>query len=712
MSGKDEAELSETTRRAILKGVGATLGVSAVGGVASAHPGSGDHGNEGHEHEAIDEFQMSTVGYHSLGGIGSETVSGTRDQPHHGGISELRVHGDIAAVGILSSKSPTLDRGVAILDVSAYTRADSREQLERAEMSVLSFVPNENGAASVMDVKFSGDGKYLFLTQQPIAGVFAATAGNAPTVQSEGGSASNPTSGAVQAVDVSDPGEPEIVGRTEFGFGMHNCYHHRIAGEDYLFCVSGPLGEPAGIFVLRFDRSSGAMERVNFWAHDAEYRQGEPGNPANKTAAASNEFYAHDITVIDDPITGTPYAYLANWNSGARILDVSNPADIEELGRFKMERAHTIEAFRRTVDGRRLFVVGQENPGPDSDTSDGENDQEHIDNNGGHSGHFYLVDATGVENKSGRTDLGEASPEGTTAEGAGASNGAELAEWLWREDVEYAGATYTYSAHNIDVVDTEVNNQRRLFVTVGHYHAGTRVLEIDFPSRSGPPVRDEEPATENPKPEGKAVISEGGLGSGSDGWNLAETGWSRTHANVPDDAKFGSLSAATPYHWSTVEENGVLFASCISTGVYAMTLDDPQSPIPVGTRTAAEVEATVVDDGDAFRGGSTNQIDISVETSAPAEARFHLPPGWTVVGGDAEDDYGVGDGRIVELGEADGSEDFRVFVKAPSSDSVQSQTLGPVAASTDVGAARGQQAWTAVPDTEQTAVVLPGSLSF
>lgn len=699
MSEERDPDLSDATRRAILKGVGATLGVGAVGGVASAHPGSGDHGNEDHEHEEVDEFQMSTVGYHSLGDLGYEAQSGDPEEPHYGGISELRVHGDIAAVGILSSKEPTVDRGVAILNVREYTRADSKAELEDAEMSVLSFVPNENNLTSVMDVKFSGDGKYLFLTQQPIAGLYAALDGRQPEFRSDGESASNPTSGGVLAVDLTDPADPAVVGRSEFAFGMHNCYHHRIAGEDYVFAVSGPLGEPAGMFVLRFDRSSGHLQKVNFWAHDAEYRQGEVGDPTNKIATADNQYYAHDVTVIDDPVTGTPYAYLANWNSGARVLDVSDPTNIEELGRFKMERAHTIEPVPRTVEGKRLFVVGQENPGPDPDSTDEEGDRDDLPA-AGHTGHFYLVDATGVENGDGRTELGEASGDGRPASG-----GDELAKWRWKDSIQFDN--FTYSAHNIDVVDTEVNGQRRLFVTVGHYHAGTRVLEVDFPSRTGPAVRDEDGGSGS-----GGAISEGGIGSGSGGWNLCETGWSRTHENVVAEAKFGSLSAATPYHWCAIEENGVVFASCISTGVYAMTLDDPSTPIPVGTRTAPDVRTSIATDGSAFRGGATNQIDISISTEAPVEVRFQLPPGWSVAGGDHTGTWDVGDGTLVEFGAVDDEADLRLFATVPSSDSVQSQTLGPLSVTTDVGAARDQQVWEAVPDTEQSVVVLPGGLSF
>ncbi|PSQ36062.1 hypothetical protein BRD05_03770, partial [Halobacteriales archaeon QS_9_70_65] len=598
---------------------------------------------------------------------------------------------------ILKGVAGTL--GVAATGVAA--GPESGEELERAEMTVLSFIPNEDNATSVMDVKFSGDGKYLFVTQQPVAGLFAATAGNAPEARTEGDSADNAEHAGVLAVDISDPGDPEILGRQEYGFGMHNCYHHRIGGEDYVFGVTGPLGDPAGVYVHRFDRSSGDIELVNFWAHDTELRQGQPGNPTNKAGLASNEYYAHDITVIDDPVTGDPYAYLANWGtnhdagesrSGARILDVSDPGDIEELGLFTMERAHTIEPLRRTVNGKRLFVVGQENPDPDPDTGDG---SEQYGNKRGHTGHFYLVDATGVEDG---VELGTAS-----LDGAPTTPSDELAKWVWRSNVAFDA--YTYSAHNIGTIDTEIDGTRRLFVTVGHYHAGTRILEIGYPD--GPSVTEEDrnpaDAPYDDLEEEEEPISEGGLASGSKGWILAETAWSRTHFNTPKEAKFGSLSAATPYRWCAIEANGVVFSSDISTGVYVMRLDDPA--IPVGTRDTIEPKVELRDDGSAFTAGQTNRVTLDVSTSAEAEVRVNLPNGWTAVDGDDYEERDVADSTIVEFDDpVDGTGTRDVFVDIDGSQPGSVQTLGPVEVTGDVGAENDQQVWRAVPDTESSNV--------
>jgi hypothetical protein len=701
---RDENVDSEK-RRAILKGAAATLGITAAG-VASAHPGSGDHGFAGHEHDAdVVENDMTTVGYHSLGRRGSESFAGQPERPHYGGISELRVKGDIAAVGILSSHEPTLDRGIAMLDVSGYTRANSRTEIERAEMNVLGFIPNENQGTSVMDLKFSDDGEYLFATRQPVAAAYElADTEKRPGVDE---TSSNAEHGGIFAYDVSNAADPERLGRQVYGFGLHNCYHHRIRGEDFVFGVTGPVGDPAGIYVHQFDRNSGELQFINYWTHDTELTQGEIEEPVEETYAHGNEYYAHDITVIDDPVTGDPYAYLANWGighddegesqSGARILDVSDPRDIEELGLFRMERAHTIEALRRTVNGKRLFVVGQENPDPDPDTG-GDEGRDDISNESGHSGHYYLVDATGVENGE---PLGEASYDGDEAR-----TGDELAKWLWRENVEYDN--YTYSAHNIDIIDTEVDGTRRLFVTAGHYHAGTRVLEIGYP---GGPVPEDDVTADETDPavddgtQDTRTIDEGGIGSGSGGWTMAEVGWSRTHENVDEEAKFGALSGATPYHWCAVEENGVIFSSCISTGVYAMRLDDPA--IPVGTRTVLDPKVDLRDDGHAFTGGQTNHVTIEVSTKETAEVRIRIPKLWDVVAGDPHEVHETVDYTIVEFtGPVDGEECRNVFIEAPEATTGTYYTIGPVELTPDVGADRDQQVWQSVPDTEDQNLVV------
>lgn len=530
-----------------MKATAGALGVAAGAGLASAHPGAGDHGEEGHSHPPDDAAGTTLVGYDSLGGEEAEY--------HYGGISEMKVQDGLAFVGVLSSKDPTIDRGMAILDVSDFTEADSKNELDEAEMELLSFLPNENNFVSVMDVKLSADTNYAFISKQPVAVLFDDQ--EARTDPSNLGN--SPEAASLQAVDVSDPENPEIVGRWDgWGFGPHNSDHLRIDGTDYVFAVKGPTGEPAGIYVIQFDRDSGAMVPVNYWTEDTNAATGEFGDPTDDTAANGNEMYMHDITAVEDPQTGTPLAYAANWNNGGLILDVSDPTDIRELAQFEMNRCHEIEPATVTdPDGepRRVMVTGQENP--DSTYGDDNPDYENADHE---SGYVYVVDCDDIFDDD--FEQGAACNLGTASNLDPDADRTELGKWILSLNTEFEN--YTLSAHNLDIFEAEVNNQDRQFVALGHYHAGLRILEFTE-------------ALGGPSPtyldcgirEGQDLMLPY---NGDDGFG--QVAYSRVHEeDYPEEAKMSGLSAATPDFWCAAEDNGVIFAPCINTGVYAFTVD-------------------------------------------------------------------------------------------------------------------------------------------
>jgi hypothetical protein len=622
----------ELSRRAFGRLTAATAGGLAFTGAASAHPSgsSSDHGD--HEHDT--SSKTTQVGYHSLGGVGSASVSGDPDEPHYGGLSEMRVHGDrgLAFVSIFSSKDPTNDRGLAILDVSDYTEATDEDELAAAEPTVLSFVRNDNAGSSVMDVKLSGDGNYAFICKQAIAVLFGEAGLDADT----DGDSVSPEGAALQAFDVSDPGNPELVGSYDgWGLGPHNCFHHVIDGQDYVFAVKGADGTTAGLYVFEFDRTTGALVLVNYWTSDSELAQGEVGTEGNT-------FYAHDIVVQNDPKTGKPYGYFSNWNSGARVLDLSEPTDIEELGAFGMNRAHHTVPAPGLIDGKRVFVAGQENPSDEN----------------GYTGFYYLVDADPIDGYDGQpVDLGTAS-----ANPEAASEGGELDKWVWRTDTDFEN--FTLSSHNIDVAANG-------YVHVGHYHAGTRYLRIDPPNGNG-------------KGEGDPQ-----------GWSLAENGFYRSHEHVPTDSKASGLTTAAPNFWCAVETNGLTFASDINTGVYVLSHDD----IAVGTDVPVDIDASRSDDGSAFTAGQTNQVDIAVDADRSVLIRDRIPASWDVVAGDDTTVRTVGDRKVVTF-DADVDSGTRTyFAEAP--DETGTYTFGPVEYSADDG-----RTWETLGDlTEENTVV-------
>jgi hypothetical protein len=420
-------------RRTLLQAVGrgtATLAVAS--GAASAHEmgaGSDAESTDGHDHTDASVHgatsDVELLDYHSLGGVGRSSESGSADSPHYGAITELRVQGDYAFVGVFSSDDPTGDRGMAILDVGEFNAAKSTSGLRDAELEVVSFLRNDDAAAAVMDVKVSDDGDYAFISKQPYTAVFNETDPK-PDTDGDGTSAS---ASALQAVDVRDPANPRVVGTYDaWTTGPHNATYHRIGGTDYVFGIHDTGDGTSGIWVFEFDRTTGALVLVNKWNADGNLTDG------NVVDAGLN--YAHDLTVQDDPRLGIPVGYFSYWDSGLFALDLSDPTAIEPVGHFSMPTTHYAEPAPEFVDGKRVVVTGQEL----SSQTDGT------------TGYVKLLDADGLD-------------DGYD----GSDNIAELDTWEWQASASFSN--FTLSPHNFDVTADG-------WVHVGHYHGGTRFLRI------------------------------------------------------------------------------------------------------------------------------------------------------------------------------------------------------------------------------------------
>ncbi|WP_306057660.1 LVIVD repeat-containing protein [Natronococcus wangiae] len=600
----------ERTRRAILEAAGATLGVAAVGGVASGHPGHGvPLGDPEDPGLADDSERTEEVGYHSLGGVGPASLSGSEDEPHYGGLSELRVHDDLGFVTALSSRDETPGRGLAVFDVSDFTRAESRAELEHAELTCLSFVSNDNPNSSCMDVKVSDDGEYVFVCKQPVAALSGEYAvGDADDHDT------SPEDAALLAVDVSDPGNPMIVSRVNPGIwalGPHNCWHHQIGGQEYVFTAHGADGVTAGINVFEFDREAESLAHVNFWKFGAETAQ---GHLTGEVDAA----YAHDIAVQDDPVTGKPYGYVSYWNAGTWIVDLSDPADVEPLAVFEMDRSHHTVPVPTLLEGKRLFVSGHENP----DSTAGQD---------GDTGFYYLVDADGAEGD-GVTHLGRASNLEDDLEPG--DDGAELDRWIFNRDGEFEN--FVLSAHNLDI---DVDGR----MVAGHYCVGAFFYTIDPPGENG------------------------------DGWSLTERGFFREGKDVPEESTRDGRTTATPYYWSAVLRNGVTFPGGINSGAAALAHDE----FPVGEDTPVDAVLERESNASIFAAGQTSQVRIHVDADEPVRVRDRIPVSWKVVGGDVSVDELDGYRTVVTFDEEMREGTLRYYVQVPD-DETDGYRLGPV----------------------------------
>ncbi|WP_254822476.1 hypothetical protein [Haloglomus halophilum] len=717
MSGKDDPKLSDATRRAVLKGTAGALGVGAMG-TASAHEWGDESGPAGEntwtsqrENSRGETEGAKVVGYHALGDADTANPDPEAEaqNPHYGGITEIRTHGDYAYVGFFSSGSETPGRGMAILDISDYNRipadAPKPEQeamLENAQISVVSFLRNNTASASVMDVKVSDDGNYVFLSTQPYQQLFGSASGNTqdptviegfdPTPNLEDEGATTQVAGIV-AVDVTDKSNPEVLSNFSLeGSGSHNAYHHRIGGDDYIFAIndSGNLaGAGEGMFVLRFDRTTGTLELVNQWEYERNFAQGEAGAQNVQGGA-----YIHDMEVQDDPRTGTPVVYLAYWGRGMWALDASDPSNLEALGQFEMGSAHFAAPAPTLVDGKRVAVASQEVPA-----------------NSNHTGRVYLVDCDGLFESDPNFD--------SVPRENGVVQMGELDMWEWQNeyenpmkantgtdttnddsDIDFGPYDFSLSPHNSDFArHMDRSGKESFWIHQAHYGGGIQFLEVvpgDDDGLVGEDARFQEPVKDADGNE----LSGAAAPHNTTDWRIVKRGYSRPTYDTPKDSRLEGLNYITPFVWGASESNGITFASDINQGVHAVKADG----IPVGgADPVANVSREM--DGQVFRSGDTNQVDLTLEfADRDLLVRDRLPEGWSYAGGDGTD-VEVGEDTFVQFsGTQSGDDAMRYFADAGGSGG---GSFGPMQVSDD-----GGETWHTLAGSSQSVYTLGGGLTL
>ncbi|SDJ40215.1 hypothetical protein [Natronorubrum texcoconense] len=113
--------------------------------------------------------------------------------------------------------------------------------------------------------------------------------------------------------DVSDPADPVAVGEPyETGYHIHNCF----LADDLLYVVANSEAENP---LVIFDVSDDDAEEIGRWSlveHEPEWQE-----------LYWLARYNHDVYVHDE------IAYLAHWNAGTYLIDVSDPTDPEYVSR-------------------------------------------------------------------------------------------------------------------------------------------------------------------------------------------------------------------------------------------------------------------------------------------------------------------------------------------------------------------------------------------
>ncbi|AFZ71713.1 LVIVD repeat-containing protein [Natronobacterium gregoryi] len=212
-----------------------------------------------------------------------------------------RVAVDGAAEAVVGDAGETVylatTTGFAVVDVS--DPADPSLRFEEASIEV-----DGDPLLEILDVKVDGDRLVV------------------PGPANE--SSNYPFHGFV-CYDVSDPGDPEPVDEPyETGFHIHNCY---LEGEILYVVANGRSENPLVVYNV-----GDGIEEIGRWS----LAERDPGWKDVDWRTR----YLHDVYVHDD------VAYLAHWNAGTYLLDVSDPgtpASLSHVAETTLERTLEIE---------------------------------------------------------------------------------------------------------------------------------------------------------------------------------------------------------------------------------------------------------------------------------------------------------------------------------------------------------------------------------
>lgn len=176
------------------------------------------------------------------------------------------------------------------------------------------FLLDELSLPGVHDVKWSHDGEYIFVG-------FDGGLGHFPLDLLDLREA------GVYVVDASDKENLELVYFEEVGprRGPHMVYYHQQPdGTELVFSAAGE------IVIHEFDRASQSMAELARYMPDPV--TGFNRDPMVIDVLYGVQMWAHDMFVMEDPVENRTLMYAANWDAGLWIVDVTDPANPEELG--------------------------------------------------------------------------------------------------------------------------------------------------------------------------------------------------------------------------------------------------------------------------------------------------------------------------------------------------------------------------------------------
>jgi hypothetical protein len=206
--------------------------------------------------------------------------------------------------------------------------------------------PEEEGEITdvprALDVKVSDDGNYAFVGDDQQG-----------STDETGGT--GPFTGGIYVFDVSDPSSPERVAYEPVGpsRGPHMVYYQQTAdGQELVFAAAGD-----SVVIHAFDRESGELEELS------RYQPGQLSqdrDPNRAGALYNTQAWLHDMFVMEED-DGSLMMYVAAWDAGLHVVDVTDPSSPERLGSwndFADDEAGNLHTVATDWIGDRRITVG------------------------------------------------------------------------------------------------------------------------------------------------------------------------------------------------------------------------------------------------------------------------------------------------------------------------------------------------------------------
>ncbi len=218
------------------------------------------------------------------------------------------------------------------------------------------------------DVEVSDDGHWAFWETQRFP-----TAGGVPSLTDPGANAPH----GIHIIDISDKANPKWVGFQEVvPDGPHSITYANITGRHIVFAstyafayayenIAVPNMQREVIYELDTSLPVPQLKQL------AEYMDPQAAEP-NPVMPEGGKF-PHDVSISVHPFTGKTYAYVAYWNLGIVILDVTDPAHPTKVGQATdfgpapYREVHMARQSEVPIDGKVVLVAEPEIGGqPDS----------------------------------------------------------------------------------------------------------------------------------------------------------------------------------------------------------------------------------------------------------------------------------------------------------------------------------------------------------